>query len=52
MGVATTTDTTDNVRTSFETLKNLYGMAVQVDGTIKKEENSTILKKMVKSTPK
>ena len=44
MGVVTTTDTTDNVRTSFETFKNLYGITVQVDGTIKKEENSTILK--------
>ena len=30
MGVATTTDTTDSDRTSFEMLKSLYGMPVQV----------------------
>ena len=39
MGVATTTDTTDSVRTSFETLKNLYRMSVQVDGTTKKRKS-------------
>ena len=33
MGVATTTDTTDSVRTSFEIVKNLYGMSVQVNET-------------------
>ena len=44
MGVATTTDTTDSVRTSFEVLKNLYGMSVQVDETAKKQ------KRKVKST--
>ena len=44
MGVVTTTDTTDSVRTSFEVLKNLYGMSVQVDETTKKS------KKKVKST--
>ena len=38
MGVATTTDTTDSVRTRFETLKNLYGMSVQVDGTTKRRK--------------
>ena len=38
MGVATTTDTTDSVRTSFEVLKNLYGMSVQVAETAKKEK--------------
>ena len=45
MGVATTTDTTDSVRTSFEMLKNLYGMPVQVVETVKKEqeEKSAIL---------
>ena len=37
MGVATTTDTTDSVRNSFEMLKNLYGIPVQVVETIKKE---------------
>ena len=37
MGVATTTDTTHSVRTSFEMLKNLYGMPAQVVETIKKE---------------
>ena len=36
MGVATISDTTDSVRTSFEMLKNLYGMPVQVVETIKK----------------
>ena len=30
MGVATTTDTTDSVRTSFGRPQNLYGMSVQV----------------------
>ena len=54
MGVATTTDTTDSVRTSFEMLKNLYGMPVQVVETVKKEneEKSAILIKTMKSTPK
>ena len=54
MGVATTTDTTDSVRTSFEMLKNLYGMPVQVNETVKKgkEEKSAILIKIMKSTPK
>ena len=54
MGVATTTDTTDSVRTSFEMLKNLYGMPVQVVKTIKKEneEMSAILIKLIKSAPK
>ena len=54
MGVATTTDSTDSVRTSFEMLKNLYGMPVQVVETIKKEneEKSAILIKLIKSAPK
>ena len=54
MGVATTTDTTDSVRTSFEMLKDLCGMPVQVVETIKKEneEKSAILIKIMKSTPK
>ena len=54
MGLATTTDTTDSVRTSFEMLKNLYGMPVQVVETIKKEneEKSAILIKLIKSAPK
>ena len=30
MGVATTTDTTDSVRTSLGRPQNLYGMSVQV----------------------
>ena len=53
MGVATTTDTTDSVRTSFEMLKNLYGMPVQVVETIKKdnEEKSVIFIKIIKSAP-
>ena len=38
MGVATTTDTTDSVHTSFEMLKDLHGMPVQVVETIKKEK--------------
>ena len=54
MGVATTTDTMDSVRTSFEMLKNLYEMPVQVVETVKKEneEKSAILIKIMKSTPK
>ena len=54
MGVATTTDTTDSVRTSFEMLENLYGMPVQVVETIKKEneEKSAILIKNNKISPK
>ena len=42
------------VRTSFEMLKNLYGMPVQVAETIKKEneEKSVILIKIIKSAPK
>ena len=54
MGVAITTDTTDSVRTSFEMLKNLYGMPVQVGETIKKEneEKSAILVKIIKLAPK
>ena len=39
MGVATTTDTTDSVRTSFEVFKNLYGMSVQVDETAKSKKD-------------
>ena len=35
MGVATTTDTTDSVRTSFEILKNFYGMSVLVNKSTK-----------------
>ena len=40
MGVATITDTMgkDSVRTSFEVLKNLYGMSIQVDETDKKQK--------------
>ena len=51
MGVATTTD---SVRISFEMLKNLYGMPVQVIETIKKEneEKSAILIKNNKIIPK
>ena len=54
MGVATTTDTTDGVRASFEMLKNLYGIPVQVVETIKKEneEKSAIFIKIIKSAPK
>ena len=53
MGVATTTDTTDSVRTSFEVFKNLYGMSVQVDETAKskKEGKAAIWEKFVKATP-
>ena len=49
MGVATTTDTTDSVRTSFEMLKNLYGMSVQVDETTKRKIRGkfTILKSKI-----
>ena len=51
MGVATTTDTTDSVRTSFAVLKNLYGMSVQVDeaDNKQKEGKSTVLKTFLKS---
>ena len=38
MGVATTTDTTNSVRTSFGILKNLYGISVQVNETTKKKK--------------
>ena len=38
MGVATTTDTTNSVRTSFGILKNLYGISVQVNETNKKKK--------------
>ena len=51
MGVATTTDTTGSVRTSFEILKNLYGMSVQVDETTNKENRgkiSDLEKKVIK----
>ena len=54
MGVATTTDTTDSVRTSFEVFKNLYGMSVQVDETAKskkKEGKAAAWKTFVKATP-
>ena len=40
--VATTTDTTDSLRTSFEVFKNLYGMSVQVDETAKSKKESTV----------
>ena len=54
MGVATTTDTTNSVRTSFGILKNLYGISVQVnEATKKKKEKCMIFKKKVlKSTQK
>ena len=42
MGVATTTDTTDSVHTSFEMLKDLHGMPVQVVETIKKEKRGKV----------
>ena len=53
MGVATTTDTTDSVRTSFEVFKNLYGMSVQVDETAKskKEGKTAVWETFVKATP-
>ena len=53
MGVATTTDTTDSVRTSFEVFKNLYGMSVQVDETAKskKEGKAADWETFVKATP-
>ena len=46
MGVTTTTDTTDSVRTSFEVLKNLYGMSVQVDETAKKQKEGKSWKQL------
>ena len=51
MGVATTTDTTNSVRTSFGMLKNWYGISVQVNETTKKKkkENCTIFEKVLKS---
>ena len=53
MGVATTTDTTDSVRTSFEVFKNLYGMSVQVDETAKSKKEGKSFKRetFVKATP-
>ena len=53
MGVATTTDTTDSVRTSFEVFKNLYGMSVQVDeiAKSKKEGKAAVWEKFVKAAP-
>ena len=52
MGVATTMDTTNSVRTSFGILKNLYGISVKVNETTKKKkEKPTILKKS-KNQPK
>ena len=52
MGVATTTDTTNSVRTSFGILKNLYGISVQVNETTKKKKEKCTydLKKVLKST--
>ena len=41
MGVATTTDTTDSVRTSFEEF-NLYGMSVEVDETAKSKKEGKL----------
>ena len=38
MGVATTTDTANSVRSSFGILKNLYGISVQVNETTKKKK--------------
>ena len=38
MGVATITDTTNSVRTSFGILKNLYGISVQVNETTKEKK--------------
>ena len=51
MGVATTTDTTVSVRTSFAVLKNLYGMSVQVYEADKKQKEgkSTVLEIILKS---
>ena len=51
MGVATTTD---SVRTSFEMLKNLYGMPEQVVETIKKGKRGKVcdLNKNNKISPK
>ena len=43
MGVATTTDTTDSVRTSFGRPQNLYGMSVQVLA----EKNTFLFKKEI-----
>ena len=50
-GAATTTDTTDSVRTSFAVLKNLYGMSVQVYEADKKQKEgkSTVLEIILKS---
>ena len=52
MGVATTTDTTDSVRTSFEVFKNLYGMSVQVDETTNSQKKVKLRsgKTVVKAT--
>ena len=53
MGVATTTDTTDSVRTSFEVFKNLYGMSVQVDETAKSKKDckAAVWETFGKATP-
>ena len=52
MGVATTTDTTNSVRTSFGILKTcMYGISVQVNETTKKKKrNVHDLKKVLKLT--
>ena len=51
MGVATTTYTTDSVRTSFETFKTCTECPYKLSGlTIKKRENVYDLEKIVKST--
>ena len=47
MGVATTTYTTDSVRLSFETLKNVYGMTVQVHATTKKRKSYEFEKRKI-----
>ena len=54
MGVATTTDTTDSVRTSFEVFKNLYGMSVQVDKTAKSKKDckAAVWETFGKATPR
>ena len=53
MGVATITDTTNSVRTSFGILKNLYGISVQVNETTKEKKRKVYdLKKSLKINPK
>ena len=42
MGLATTTDTTDSIRTSFEMLKNLYGIPYKLSRLLKRKTRKSL----------